>query len=202
MYVTLHSTVRTSLIGAFLLLGFAAPAFAHNVEVAEDVATTMHIEPNHNPKAGEPALTWFALTRRGGELIPLEQCNCTLRVYSNPYKEGAPPVLQPTLSAIDAEQYRGIPGARIVFPKSGQYTLEISGSPKGEANFKPFELRYGVTVLAGSKDNPQPTVSKSSQEPASNPVSSSPANLVQPLLTAGAIGVGIATILWLQRRKK
>lgn len=202
MYVTLHATVRTSLIGAFLFLGFAAPASAHNVEVAEDVAATMHIEPNHNPKSGEPALTWFALTRRGGQLIPLEQCNCKLRVYPNPYKAGAPPVLEPALSAIDAEQYRGIPGARVVFPKSGQYTLEISGSPKAGVDFKPFELRYGVTVLTGVPASPQRTVSEFAQTPASESTSSSPTSAAQPLLIAGTIGLGAAVTFWLQRRKK
>ena len=39
---------------------------AHEVEVSGDVAATFHLEPNHNPRAGETAKVWFALTRRGG----------------------------------------------------------------------------------------------------------------------------------------
>jgi len=34
-----------------------------------DVAAVFHIEPEHNPRAGKPSLTWFALTRKGGQLI-------------------------------------------------------------------------------------------------------------------------------------
>jgi hypothetical protein len=49
--------------------------FAHEVEVSGDVAATFHLEPNHNPRAGEKSRVWFALTRKGGQIIPLEQCN-------------------------------------------------------------------------------------------------------------------------------
>lgn len=126
-----------------------APVVAHNVEVAGDVAATFHIEPNDRPKAGRLSQAWFALTRKGGQLIPLSQCDCKLAIYSVPYKEGSQPLMQPSLKAINTENYKGIPGAVIIFPKVGQYELELSGKPKAPANFKPFELSYKVTV--GSK---------------------------------------------------
>ncbi|MEG4345052.1 hypothetical protein QUB70_17390 [Microcoleus sp. A003_D6] len=120
--------------------------FAHEVEVSQDVAATFHLEPNHNPRAGETAKVWFALTRRGGQIIPLEQCNCKLAVYPKGHKEGDKPLMQPLLKAVSAERYKGIPGADIVFPKAGIYELELSGSAKSAANFKPFEMSYTVTV--------------------------------------------------------
>ena len=119
---------------------------AHEVEVSGDVAATFHLEPNHNPRAGQPARVWFALTRRGGQIIPLEQCNCQLSVYPKGYKVGDKPLMQPPLKAVAAEKYRGIPGADIVFPKAGSYELELSGSARNQANFKPFKLTYTVTV--------------------------------------------------------
>lgn len=120
--------------------------FAHEVEVSGDVAATFHLEPNHNPRAGETAKVWFALTRRGGKIIPLDQCNCKLAVYPKGYKEGDKPLTQPPLKAVSAERYKGIPGAEIVFPKAGIYELELSGTAKIAANFKPFKLTYAVTV--------------------------------------------------------
>lgn len=196
---------RFNLTWAVVLLGLAAPALAHNVEVAGDVAATMHIEPNHNPKAGEPALTWFALTRQGGQLIPLQQCNCQLRVYTEPYKEGNAPVLQPVLTAIAAEQYQNIPGAKIVFPKSGQYTLEISGSPKRAGDFQPFELHYSVTVLAGvTPPSQQATAQPQPSAKSSNESASQSSQGLQPLLITGAIAVGLGlagTLAW-QRKQK
>ena len=121
-------------------------AIAHEVEVSGDVAATFHLEPNHNPRAGETAKVWFALTRRGGQIIPLEQCNCKLAVYPKNRKQGDKPLMQPPLKAVSAERYKGIPGAEIVFPKAGIYELEISGTAKIAANFKQFKLTYTVTV--------------------------------------------------------
>jgi hypothetical protein len=89
---------------------------------------------------------WFALTRRGGQIIPLEQCNCKLAVYPKNRKDGDKPLMQPPLTAIFAEKYQGIPGANLVFPKAGIYELKLSGTAKTKANFKPFELSYTVTV--------------------------------------------------------
>lgn len=120
--------------------------WAHEVELSGDVAATFHLEPNHNPRAGQPARVWFALTRRGGQIIPLEQCNCKLGVYTKGYKQGDKPLMQPPLKAISAERYQGIPGADIVFPKAGIYELELSGTAQNKANFKPFKLTYTVTV--------------------------------------------------------
>ncbi|WP_293054842.1 MULTISPECIES: hypothetical protein [unclassified Moorena] len=128
------------------------PIISHNIKTSADVGATFHIEPNHNPRAREPALAWFALTRQGGQLIPLDQCDCQLAVYSKSSSElGSSPILEPQLKAISAEQYQGIPGADLVFPKAGVYELVLSGTPKSGASFKPFEIKYDVTVTPGKK---------------------------------------------------
>lgn len=144
-----HLSSTTKSLGWLLFLGLLVdPALSHNIEVSGDVAATFHLEPNHNPQAGEPAQTWFALTRQGGQIIPLEQCNCKLAVYSEPRSQEASPLLEPPLKAISSEGYQGIPGAEIIFPKAGAYQLELNGTPKAGANFKPFQLNYEVTVAA------------------------------------------------------
>ncbi len=122
-------------------------ALAHEVETAGDVAATFHIEPGHNPKAGQPSLAWFALTRRGGQMIPLSACACKLAVYPVPHVEGkTPPLLRPALTALNVERFKGIPSATITFPKPGIYELELSGKPKTGSSFSDFELSYQVTV--------------------------------------------------------
>ncbi|MCC5622331.1 hypothetical protein [Nostoc sp. CHAB 5715] len=132
-----------------------SPASAHKVEVAGDVGGTLHIEPNDNPRAGEPSQAWFALTRRGGRVIPLSQCNCQLAVYAQPYAAGEPPLLEPQLEPVAAERYQGIPGAEVVFPKPGIYQLQLNGKPVSGARFKPFEFKFEVTVAGGSTQNAQ-----------------------------------------------
>jgi hypothetical protein len=138
------------------------PASAHKVTIAEDVGATLHIEPNDNPRAGEPAQAWFALTRKGGKALPLAECNCQLSVFSEPRKPEESALLQPSLKSVVAEKYQGIPGADITFPKPGAYQLQLVGKPiKGEG-FKPFQFKFEVTVAAGTSQ-PLPTIANTSQ---------------------------------------
>jgi hypothetical protein len=136
-------------MGLLLSLLIATPVLSHTVKISGDVAATFHIEPNHNPQAGKPSLAWFALTRKGGQQIPLSQCNCQLAVYPVPHASNVAPLMKPTLKTVNADRYQGIPGASITFPKAGQYELVLSGSPKASANFKPFTLTYTVVVGGG-----------------------------------------------------
>ena len=164
----------------FLL--FASPVLAHNVKTEGNVASTFHIEPNHNPKAGEASQAWFALTKPGGEVIPLDRCNCQLTERSNNQT-----IAQPPLKAISAEQYKGIPGADITFPKAGIYTLEISGKPKvDEDEFNAFKFAYDVTVQGGTASQPSPA--------AQAPIATQPASqtgwVLPVVLGAIALGAG------------
>jgi hypothetical protein len=131
------------------------PASAHKVEIGADVGATLHIEPNDNPRAGEPTQAWFALTRKGGKVIPLKQCKCRLAIYAEPHSPKEPALLEPSLTPVTAERYQGIPGADIIFPKPGAYQLQLSGSPANGASFKPFKFKFEVTVASGTTANPQ-----------------------------------------------
>jgi hypothetical protein len=144
MYLFFHRVLR---LGALLTLALLlTPVLSHEVEISDDVAATLHIEPNDQLKAGVPSKTWFALTRKGGQIIPLSQCNCQLAVYTMPQKSGQAPLLKPALNALNAEKYQGIPGATLTFPKPGLYQLELTGTAKSNATFRPFKLKYSVTV--------------------------------------------------------
>uniref|UniRef100_UPI0030134164 hypothetical protein n=1 Tax=Hassallia byssoidea TaxID=482630 RepID=UPI0030134164 len=138
------------LIGLVLSLTNISVASAHNVKTAADVGGTLHIQPNDNPRAGEPSQVWIALTRKGGKVIPLKECNCQLAVYAEPHSAKEPALLEPPLQAISAERYKGIPGSEITFPKPGAYLLQLSGKPASGESFRPFKLNFEVTVAAGS----------------------------------------------------
>jgi hypothetical protein len=126
----------------------ALPAQAHKTEVSGDVAGTWHLEPNHSPKAGEPARVWVALTQRGGKVISLQHCDCRLAIY-NASEAAAVPVLEPPLQAFSPENYQSIPGTEVTFPEVGKYRLILTGRPRGSATFTPFELSYTTSVAAG-----------------------------------------------------
>lgn len=127
--------------------GDAIPkANAHQVEIAGDVGGTIHIEPNDTPKSGEYALAWFALTTRGGDVIPLTDCDCHLDIYHAPYTPGDKPFSCPDLRAISSEGYEGIPGADVKFPEPGAYDVVVTGESLTAGAFAPFELVFSVTV--------------------------------------------------------
>lgn len=120
---------------------------AHLIKTDGDIGATFHLEPNHNPRSGEPAQTWFALTQSGGESVSLDDCDCQLQVFRGGDRSEA--IATPTLTAISTEGYKDIPGAEVIFPEAGVYDLVLTGSPQNSANFEPFSLNYEVTVRPG-----------------------------------------------------
>ncbi len=137
---------RAMLILAMMLVA-TVPAIAHQVEIHNDVGATIHLEPNDTPLAGAPSLVWFALTQRGGSIITLAECDCTLTVYDATHQVIATPALTPTT----AEGFQNIPSATVTFPKVGNYELVLTGTPLANADFAPFELRYTVVVAGQAK---------------------------------------------------
>lgn len=133
------------LLATFLI---TPPTNAHEVATQKDVGATIHIEPNDAPRAGETALTWFALTQKGGKIIPLNECNCKLYIYSQTGTKDKP-LPQPQLKAVAQERYQGIPGAEVTFPMAGAYQLQLQGSPKARGKFSPFELKFDINVAPG-----------------------------------------------------
>jgi hypothetical protein len=192
---------RTILRTALLMAMSSTAAIAHNVEVAGDVAGTWHVEPDHNPRSGEPAKVWIALTRKGGEVLPLNQASCQLAVFSQPHTEGDKPLLQPELKAIAVEKYEGIPGADVVFPQAGLYEMELSCTPKQAGTFAAFEMQSAVTVVSGV---PSPSVSP----PAENLVGTAE-GVDEPqgtnwsvIAVTAAIGIAVSIAIWVASRKK
>jgi len=192
-----------------LVAALAAPAGAHKTVVAGDVAGTWHVEPNHNPRAGEPATAWVALTREGGTLLPLSEANCQMQVYPQPRQPEDLPILEPPVKAIAAEQYEGIPGAEIVFPQAGLYQLQLNCSPLAADSFTPFQLQYDVTVAAGNPTPASPTVVTGTplppppgEEVAGAPAEGASQGIGVVPLGLGVVGVlGVGSWLWLSRRK-
>ena len=111
-------------------------------------------------------LAWFALTRRGGETIPLSSCECTVAIYAQSDSDN--PVATPSLQAVDSEGYQGIPGATFTFPDVGAYTLIISGSPKAAQDFSPFELSFNVIVAARASASNASDASETSETSETN----------------------------------
>lgn len=149
----------------------AVPAFTHEVQTFGDIGVTQHIEPNDDPKAGEPNLVWFALTHQGGQLIPLQDCQCRLALYASPHPANDRPLQEPPLKSVNSEGYSGVPGADVTFPKAGAYELVFSGKPTKPNAFEPFTFKFEVAVAAGKSPEPSPAANTPAAE---SPATSSP----------------------------
>lgn len=188
------SLSKTCCWGIFLTL-VTTPVLAHKVELAGDVAGTWHVEPNHNPKAGESSLIWVALTRKGGKILPLSDANCQMSVYSLPRKATDTAILQPSLKAINAENYQGIPGAEIIFPKIGIYQFELSCKPKQANDFQPFQMKYDVTVAASSAKTPQPEPVLNKKISTTTQTKEQQQSNIPLLVISGFLGLGIMGVV-------
>jgi len=193
-------------------------AIAHQVELAEDVGATLHIEPNDTPRAGEKVLAWFALTKKGGKTIPLSDCSCQIEIFARSDSEN--PIVTPTPRPVNSEGYQNIPGAEFTFPNVGAYTLVISGEPKSGGAFQPFELAFDVTVAAGTSTNAQPESEPESALSESAPAESELAesengvNVIEVEevvgesglsavgVIAGVVGVGVVGAIALNYKKR
>ncbi|APB34748.1 hypothetical protein GlitD10_2414 [Gloeomargarita lithophora Alchichica-D10] len=130
------------ILGISMALAWVWPGFAHTVQRAGNVAALWHVEPNHNPRAGQPAQVWVALTRRGGNPIFNREVACTLAIRQEPQGNL---LLTTPLRGINVERYRDTPAAQVTFPQPGRYQLRLTCQPKA-ANLKPFEFSYPITV--------------------------------------------------------
>ncbi|MDD1416391.1 FixH family protein [Dolichospermum sp. ST_con] len=171
-------------------------ALAHTVKISADVGATVHLEPNDNPRAGEVTQAWFALTRKGGKVIPLKDCNCRLAIYAEPHVAGEPALIEPRLKSLQVERYEGIPGAEITFPKPGAYQLQLTGKPVTEGSFKPFDLKFVVTVATGKAvDIPQPGQNVHENQQGTT------IGLAQPLIGLGVLLISGGIIVFLRQIK-
>ena len=142
-YLALIPNICSSLL---LLSLFNTQVLSHNIKTDGNVGVTFHIEPDHSPIAKKPSQTWFVLTRRGGKIIPLSECDCELKVYYQSSNSGNELVQTPPLKPLSPEQYQNIPGADIIFPDTGIYNLQLIGKPLNSSDFQPFSVTYSVTV--------------------------------------------------------
>lgn len=120
---------------------------AHQSQTVQenDVSVMIHLDPNDSPYAGKATETWFMLMRPNGAMIAPTTCNCQVKVYNwrkTAIAENLPLVTMPAPGhQADHKVYR----TAITFPKSGIYTVVLSGTAK-DKSFNDFQIKFPVTV--------------------------------------------------------
>ncbi|AZB71706.1 hypothetical protein [Synechococcus elongatus] len=128
------------------------PLLAHQLQIDQAIAGTLHLEPNDQPQAGIPTPTWIALRRAGGEPIVAADCDCRLQLLNVQAQTTTDLVIQPLESA------PGAVATKIVFPAVGRYELILKGQPQATAQiaFDPFQIRFPVTVAIAAPPAAEP----------------------------------------------
>jgi hypothetical protein len=125
----------------------ASPLSAHQSRTvpASDVSVMIHLNPDDSPYAGKSTETWFMLMRPDGKMIAPTTCNCQVKVYNWRKTAIASNLPLATMQAPGHEAGHKVYRTAITFPKSGAYTVVLSGKAK-DNSFKPFEIKFPVTV--------------------------------------------------------
>lgn len=129
----------------FLLLLFIAcignisPAYvlAHETQSDGEIGAILHIDPNDDPVAGEPATLYFEFTDMR-EKLNLNSCDCKVVI-----KKGDSELLNQKFGAADGSSVSAV--VNYNFPEAGIYKAEIKGEPKS-GEFQPFELSFSIRV--------------------------------------------------------
>ena len=175
------------------------PVLAHQIRIDQNMAGTLHLEPNDQPQAREITPTWIALRQPGGSVVTAADCDCQLQLLDVQTGKQIELEIVPLAIAPDAV------AAEITFPSVGQYELLLQGQPSATAQtqFSPFQIRFPVTVATIATANSVP-------EPAAQPGASTaeiPADVTPELIEAGessswlrvlipvSIGVGLLSAL-------
>ncbi len=145
MHRILPIFIWTICSSSIIPLAFALPLIAHQERMGAKVGAMIHLDPNDSPYAGKPTLTWFMLTRRGGDMISPSNCDCSVAAYDSRNQAIAHHL---PLSTITLEGHKqGHEGIRtmITFPNPGAYTVVLSGQAN-DKSFESFEVKFPVTV--------------------------------------------------------
>jgi hypothetical protein len=108
----------------------AAPAaLAHQTVTSNGVAVTIHVAPDDEPQAGQPAAINVLGARRKGYKFSFRTCGCRLIVTDS---SGAKLLDR----AVRAKR------TTFTFPRSGAYEITVSGRVKRGSRSRKFTARF------------------------------------------------------------
>lgn len=130
----------TGIIILVAVLGFAVPAFAHVLKTDGSIGVLIHLDPEDDPIAGEPATFYFEFKDKDNKFDPTH-CTCTVSIAQGGIKLFTAPIF----SGSNANTITS-PTFQYTFPTRGIYTLFIDGSPNNPAQFQNFHISYDIRV--------------------------------------------------------
>jgi hypothetical protein len=171
------------LVGAFLIPH--GVSYAHELKIDDQIGGVFHLEPNHDPIAGQPSTLSYALKDLQGK-FRIVDCECVLAAFQSGQE-----VVSSIAGGTDADV-----GATIIFPREGTYTVRLSGSPRTKGSFQAFTLENIVEVREPKPTpTPDPTPSASGVLPVKNGENPQK-NMVYHYIVGALVGAGLVAALY------
>lgn len=115
-------------------LAFAIPASAHVLQSDGNIGAVMHIDPDDDPIALQPAYFFFDFKDKTGKFTPVN-CTCVFSIEEAGKQIYSQPILKSDNELIT-----------FTFPQKDVYTVKVTGTPSPVDSFQPFTLKYDVRV--------------------------------------------------------
>jgi hypothetical protein len=177
-YISTKNLALLSLIGISILFGTPV-AKGHELETGGSVGAIMHVDPDDEPIANEPATFYFDFEYKQRQ-FNLQGCNCAVTITQNGRQVFGQSLTENTFS--------------YTFPEQGAYVLEVAGKPKPPEEFQDFTLRYDVTVRAkqaGGTGNSPPVAAVTDSRASASLLAAGNHTLHYFLFGAGFLLIGI-----------
>lgn len=129
------------LVAVIALALLASTAGAHMLKTDGDIGVLMHVDPNDEPLAREPATFYFEIKDRSGR-FSAARCDCRLRVL----------VQGRQLAEQSAQADGAALASAYTFAEGGVYRVELRGAPTGDAGFAAFSVPFDVRVERNGAD--------------------------------------------------
>jgi hypothetical protein len=133
--------------------GFFAVASAHVTQTDGSISVTMHIEPDDDPIANQPAKFFFEFQDTKSKFNTAD-CNCNVIIFQNDKKLASLPLFKNT----DTSDFV-TPQFLYTFPGKAVYDIKLSGSSKVSGGFQSFALDFAVRVDKEELSNQQSVIS-------------------------------------------
>lgn len=118
-------------------------ASAHVFLTDGGITVLMHVNPNDDPVAGQPATLLFGITDISNK-FNAANCDCQVTVKDSSGKQLLSVALPNISTQIDASLYEF--SEPFTFPDKDVYSIEVTGKPKTANTFQTFDVNYSLRV--------------------------------------------------------
>ncbi len=118
-----------AVIACVATFAFAPMAFAHQSTTSNGINVTIHVAPDDEPTAGQPATIVFVSAKRPGWSLHRTSCGCRIKVSDSTGSELLNRRVTTRTTAF-------------TFPRSGAYRVTISGRLKRGSKSKSFAASF------------------------------------------------------------